>query len=103
MAEEETEIFLYIYDMSKGLAKTFSAFLLGLFSLIFFYFLKNNLNFVFLGKEIPGIWHTAVVAFDREYFFGGMGIESCIVVCCVICCVCVQFIILEFFCREVQI
>lgn len=27
--EEEREIILYIYDMSKGLAKTFSAMFLG--------------------------------------------------------------------------
>ncbi|CAN8008054.1 unnamed protein product, partial [Ixodes pacificus] len=29
------------------------------------------------GKQIPGIWHTSIVAYGREYFFGSMGIESC--------------------------
>ncbi|MPC97964.1 Desumoylating isopeptidase 1 [Portunus trituberculatus] len=28
-------------------------------------------------KEIEGIWHTGVVAYGREYFFGSGGIESC--------------------------
>ncbi|KAI1291792.1 Desumoylating isopeptidase 1 [Halotydeus destructor] len=56
-AETSFDIQLYIYDMSKGLAKVFSA--------------------MFLGKELPGIWHTSIIAYEREYFFGGMGIESC--------------------------
>ncbi|KAI2796903.1 Desumoylating isopeptidase 1 [Blomia tropicalis] len=56
---EQREVFLYIYDMSKGLARTFSTFIIG--------------------KELPGIWHTAIIAYEREYFFGGGGIESCIV------------------------
>lgn len=56
-SETSSEILLYIYDMSKGMAKAFSA--------------------MFLGKELPGIWHTSVVAYDREYFFGSFGIESC--------------------------
>ncbi|XP_069949888.1 uncharacterized protein [Cherax quadricarinatus] len=29
------------------------------------------------GKQIEGIWHTGVVAYGREYFFGSGGIESC--------------------------
>ncbi|RXG73992.1 Desumoylating isopeptidase 1, partial [Armadillidium vulgare] len=36
------------------------------------------LNFIeYLGKQIEGIWHTGVVAYGREYFFGSGGIESC--------------------------
>lgn len=30
-----------------------------------------------LGRQIDGIWHTAVVVFGREYFFGSQGITSC--------------------------
>ncbi|XP_077980589.1 uncharacterized protein LOC144435827 [Glandiceps talaboti] len=30
-----------------------------------------------LGKQIDGIWHTGIVIFGREYFFGGIGVESC--------------------------
>ncbi|CAG2174980.1 unnamed protein product [Oppiella nova] len=52
-----SEVFLYIYDMSKGMAKAFSQ--------------------MFLGKELPGIWHTSVIAYEREYFFGSCGIQSC--------------------------
>ncbi|KAG7507766.1 hypothetical protein JOB18_043834 [Solea senegalensis] len=31
----------------------------------------------FLGKQLDGIWHTAVVVHGEEYFFGGGGISSC--------------------------
>jgi len=50
-------VHLYIYDMSKGMAKTISQSLLGF--------------------QIPGLWHTAIVVHGREYFFGGMGIQHC--------------------------
>lgn len=56
-AETSFEVRLYIYDLSKGLAKALST--------------------VFLGKQLPGIWHTSIVSYGREYFFGAMGIESC--------------------------
>jgi len=42
---------LYVYDISRGMARQFSA--------------------QFLGKHFDGIWHTAIVVFGREYFFGG--------------------------------
>ncbi|XP_002741232.1 uncharacterized protein LOC100372444 [Saccoglossus kowalevskii] len=48
---------LFIYDISKGMARAMSQ--------------------GFLGKHIEGIWHTAIVIFGREYFYGGGGIESC--------------------------
>jgi hypothetical protein len=25
----------------------------------------------FLGRKIDGIWHTGIVVYDREFFFGG--------------------------------
>ncbi|KAH9501898.1 uncharacterized protein LOC124497125 isoform X2 [Dermatophagoides farinae] len=56
--QERYEVSLYIYDLSKGMARSLST--------------------LFLGREIPAIWHTAIVVYDREYFFGGRGIESCI-------------------------
>ena len=46
---------LYVYDLSRGLAKTMS--------------------FGFIGKQLDGIWHTGVVVFKTEYFFGG-GIQA---------------------------
>ncbi|XP_076053020.1 uncharacterized protein LOC143032337 isoform X3 [Oratosquilla oratoria] len=48
---------LYVYDLSRGFAKAMSPALLG--------------------KQIEGLWHTSVVAYGREYFFGGEGIASC--------------------------
>lgn len=47
---------LYIYDLTNGMASMMSQLLLG--------------------RHIEGIWHTAVVVFGREYFFGGHGIQA---------------------------
>ncbi|KAI9244897.1 PPPDE putative peptidase domain-containing protein [Sporodiniella umbellata] len=41
---------LYVYDLSQGMAKTMSLALTG--------------------KQIDGIWHTSVVVFGKEIFFG---------------------------------
>ncbi|XP_066520625.1 desumoylating isopeptidase 1b isoform X2 [Hoplias malabaricus] len=48
---------LYIYDMSKGLARQLSP--------------------MMLGKQLEGIWHTSIVVHGAEFFFGGQGIASC--------------------------
>ncbi|KAJ8948648.1 hypothetical protein NQ318_022716 [Aromia moschata] len=48
---------LYIYDLSRGIASAVSPMLLG--------------------KKIDGIWHTSIVVYNREYFFGSHGVESC--------------------------
>ncbi|PAA71280.1 hypothetical protein BOX15_Mlig012558g1 [Macrostomum lignano] len=53
-----TEVKLYIYDISQGLAKSLSP--------------------MFLGKQIDGIWHTSIVVFGHEYFFGSDGIQFCL-------------------------
>lgn len=34
-------------------------------------------NVFFTGKRIDGIWHTSIVVYEREYFFGSGGVESC--------------------------
>ncbi|XP_032221595.1 uncharacterized protein LOC5520679 isoform X2 [Nematostella vectensis] len=52
-----SEVHLYVYELSNGLARQMSPLLLG--------------------KQIDGIWHTGVVCFGKEFFFGGGGIESC--------------------------
>lgn len=49
---------LYVYDLSKGVAAMMSP--------------------MFIGKRIDGIWHTSIVVYEREYFFGSGGVESCI-------------------------
>ena len=40
----------------------------------------------FSGRQIDGIWHTAIVAYGREYFFGPAGIQKCRPVSCFNCC-----------------
>ncbi|KAK4785633.1 hypothetical protein SAY86_002322 [Trapa natans] len=55
MAEEGHLVSLNIYDLSQGLAR--------------------QLSTTFLGKTIEGIWHTGVVVYGTEYFFGG-GIQQ---------------------------
>ncbi|KAJ5075730.1 desumoylating isopeptidase 1 [Anaeramoeba ignava] len=45
------EVYLNIYDLSMGLARTLSP--------------------MIIGKQINGIWHTGVVVYGSEFFFGG--------------------------------
>ena len=51
MADEEPsyDVYLYVYDISQGMARTMS---MGL-----------------LGKQIEGVWHSAVVVYGVEYYF----------------------------------
>ncbi|KAG8955891.1 hypothetical protein FRC04_006338 [Tulasnella sp. 424] len=50
---------LYVYDLSNGMAR--------------------NMSFQLTGKQIDGIWHTSVVVFGREVYYGpynaGPGIQ----------------------------
>lgn len=48
MAEK---VVLHLYDLSQGMAK--------------------NMSRQFLGKQIDGIWHTGIVVFGKEFYFGG--------------------------------
>jgi len=48
---------VYIYDLTQGMARTMGPALIG--------------------RPLDGVWHTAVVVFGKEYFFGGSGIEFC--------------------------
>ena len=43
-------VFLYIYDLSRGLARSLSPSLIG--------------------RQIDGVWHTSVVCFGYEYYYG---------------------------------
>ncbi|XP_046744763.1 uncharacterized protein LOC124410437 isoform X1 [Diprion similis] len=54
--EVGTIVELYIYDLTKGMAAVMSQMLIG--------------------RNLEGIWHTAIVAYGREYFFGPTGIQS---------------------------
>lgn len=58
--DEETASYnvqLHIYDLTSGMAAMMSQLLLG--------------------RHIEGVWHTAIVVYGREFFFGGQGIQSC--------------------------
>ncbi|KAM9327031.1 desumoylating isopeptidase 1 [Gastrophryne carolinensis] len=48
---------LYVYDLSRGMARRLSP--------------------VMLGKQLEGIWHTSIIVFEEEFFYGGGGITSC--------------------------
>ena len=37
--------------------------------------MARQLSMGFLGRQIEGIWHTGIVVYGREYFFGG-GIQN---------------------------
>uniref|UniRef100_A0A8C4N3I0 palmitoyl-protein hydrolase n=1 Tax=Eptatretus burgeri TaxID=7764 RepID=A0A8C4N3I0_EPTBU len=52
------DVQLYVYDLSRGLAR--------------------QMSLPLLGRHIDGIWHTAIVVYGQEFFFGGNGIESCL-------------------------
>jgi PPPDE putative peptidase domain len=45
------EVVLFVYDISGGMARMMSM--------------------AFTGKQIDGIWHTSVVVYGKEYYFGG--------------------------------
>jgi len=49
------KVLVYLYDLSHGMAK--------------------NLSMGFLGKQIDGIWHTGIVVYGYEYYYGG-GIQA---------------------------
>ncbi|KAM0071260.1 putative PPPDE peptidase domain-containing protein [Helianthus debilis subsp. tardiflorus] len=51
MAQEGQKVSLHVYDLSQGLARQISS--------------------SFRGKPIEGVWHTGVVVYGNEYYFGG--------------------------------
>ena len=42
---------LYVYDLSQGMA--------------------SSMSMAMIGKQIDGIWHTGLVVYGKEYFYGG--------------------------------
>ncbi|XP_032913687.1 desumoylating isopeptidase 1 [Catharus ustulatus] len=48
---------LYVYDLSKGMARRLSP--------------------LMLGKQLDGIWHTSIIVHKDEFFYGSGGISSC--------------------------
>lgn len=33
--------------------------------------MAKGMSQMFLGKQIEGVWHTSIVVYGTEYFFGG--------------------------------
>lgn len=56
-ADEGTTVNLYIYDLTHGFASLLAP--------------------AIIGRSVEGVWHTAVVVYDREFFYGAGGITSC--------------------------
>lgn len=52
----DAEVKLYVYDLSNGLARA--------------------LSLPLTGRQIDGIWHTSVVVWDREIFYGAGVMET---------------------------
>ncbi|KAM1031769.1 hypothetical protein ACFX2C_035510 [Malus domestica] len=50
-AQEGHKVILNVYDLSQGLAR--------------------QMSMAVLGKAIEGIWHTGLVVYGNEYYFGG--------------------------------
>lgn len=50
LEDAEYPVKLYVYDLSRGMAR--------------------QMSMPLTGRQIDGIWHTSIVAWDREYFFG---------------------------------
>ncbi|XP_073134188.1 uncharacterized protein [Henckelia pumila] len=55
MAEESYKVSLHVYDLSQGLAR--------------------QLSTTCFGKAIEGIWHTGIVVYGNQYYFG-RGIQN---------------------------
>jgi len=51
MASTKEKVQLYVYDITRGMARQMAPMLIG--------------------QPLEGVWHTGVVLFGQEYFFGG--------------------------------
>ena len=56
-SDPSTLVFVYVYDITKGLS--------------------NVLSPILFGSKITSIYHTSVVVFDTEYFYSSRGIIAC--------------------------
>jgi len=50
-------VIVYIYDLTQGMARTMGP--------------------AIIGRPLEGVWHTAVVVYGKEYYYGAAGIECC--------------------------
>lgn len=77
MGEAGEEVQLYVYDLTGGMARALGQSLLRKWK--YDYVTSINCTYIFLSteKHIEGIWHTAIVVFGKEHFFGSNGISVC--------------------------
>ncbi|GAB1299639.1 Desumoylating isopeptidase 1 [Apodemus speciosus] len=84
---------LYVYDLSKGLARRLSPIMLDGFSAWPWLSWTCSVDqpgieltetrlplpgvLTLKGKQLEGIWHTSIVVHKDEFFFGSGGISSC--------------------------
>ncbi|KAJ2939842.1 hypothetical protein O0L34_g18037 [Tuta absoluta] len=64
---------LYIYDLTNGLASMLSPVIIDEQPLL----IGEKIDDKEIGRQVEGVWHTAIVVYDREYFYGAGGITSC--------------------------
>lgn len=51
MTDESFAVTLHVYDLSGGMARQFSR--------------------QIVGSQLEGIWHTGLVAYGKEFYYGG--------------------------------
>ncbi|XP_049869511.1 uncharacterized protein LOC126369227 isoform X2 [Pectinophora gossypiella] len=73
-SEKGVPVELYIYDLTHGMAALLSPAILDEQPLVIGKAVDSELG---LGRQVAGVWHTSVVVYEREYFYGGAGVTSC--------------------------
>lgn len=88
--ERSHEVRLYMYDISYGLASLSSEFFLGKCDSYNSYDQEKMIKYhceddlrlekinlyliIFLDKKLDGIWHTSIVVYGKEFYYGRSGI-----------------------------
>ncbi|KAI5652193.1 PPPDE putative peptidase domain-containing protein [Phthorimaea operculella] len=72
-SEAGVPVDLYIYDLTNGLASMLSPVIIDEQPLL----IGEKIDDKEIGRQVEGVWHTAIVVYDREYFYGAGGITSC--------------------------
>ncbi len=70
---------LYVYDLSHGMMATLSPQLLGspsVFQHRVFVLVDHAFFLASSGVRLEALWHTAVVVYGIEFFFGSAGIQT---------------------------
>ncbi|XP_030320231.1 desumoylating isopeptidase 1 isoform X1 [Calypte anna] len=71
---------LYVYDLSKGMARRLSPLMLGLIMTESWFYPGGRTHeelWLLQRKQLDGIWHTSIIVHKDEFFYGSGGISSC--------------------------